>query len=697
MEKWYNFVDYHRKRANMRFHVELNKRTILAAIVVYMIAFYAWNISLPVDSRPWSVGDDTFSAVGSLAAAIWLALGYRAYEPTERRFWLLVTFGAFSYFCADAIWFVIETVLSRKVPSPGLPDVFYLLSALFYMITFILKIVPREKRFSSAPMFDIAIIMTVATSLSWEFVIKPIFLKDGGVITPSILISLAYLASDLALLFGALCLYWVLENVRSRKSMLYFIFGMVLQIAADSVYYSPFASDNRWKISILDPLYTLSLFLIAIGGYVSRNPGAKITPQASLKIYNGSLRLTLPYAMIILLLVTLLLQQDHVSFLMWGFATSIILIILRQLSSYRVKLRNASEELRSTRNYLESFVNHTSDAIHVTDLSGNVLQMNAAFERMYGWSAEEMLGKPLSNIPERLEQDFENILMTIYRNESVTDYETVRYTKSGQTIDVSITISPIRDEKDAVVAVASITRNISARKQAEEALLQSEKLSVIGQLAAGVAHEIRNPLTTLKGFVQLQQKGISLQEDNLKLMLAELERINLIVSEFLVLAKPQARNFQPVNIKAIMVEIGAFLQPQANLHNIMFLTEFQEELPPVYGEMNQLKQVFINVLKNAMEAMPSGGTVKIELHPEAPGHLVVRVIDQGCGIPQEALNRLGDPFFTNKENGTGLGIMVCKRIIADHKGTISFSSKQGLGTTVEIRLPASLRQAFAGL
>jgi PAS domain S-box-containing protein len=323
--------------------------------------------------------------------------------------------------------------------------------------------------------------------------------------------------------------------------------------------------------------------------------------------------------------------------------------------------------------------------------------MNAAFEQMYGWSAKEMLGERLSNIPERLEQDFENILMTIYRNESVTDYETVRYTKSGQTIDVSITISPIRDEKDAVVAVASITRNISARKQAEEALLQSEKLSVIGQLAAGVAHEIRNPLTTLKGFVQLQQKGISLQEDNLKLMLAELERINLIVSEFLVLAKPQARNFQPVNIKAIMVEIGAFLQPQANLHNIMFLTEFQEELPPVYGEMNQLKQVFINVLKNAMEAMPSGGTVKIELHPEAPGHLVVRVIDQGCGIPQEALNRLGDPFFTNKENGTGLGIMVCKRIIADHKGTISFSSKQGLGTTVEIRLPASLRQAFAGL
>ncbi|MDQ0896805.1 ATP-binding protein [Paenibacillus sp. V4I7] len=345
--------------------------------------------------------------------------------------------------------------------------------------------------------------------------------------------------------------------------------------------------------------------------------------------------------------------------------------------------------MRSTRNYLDSFVNHTSDAIHVEDLNGKVLQMNSAFEKMYGWSADEILGKPLSNIPDQLEQEYEKILRSIYQHESITDYETVRYTKSGHHIDVSITISPIRDDKDEVVAIASITRNITARKQSEEALLQSEKLSAIGQLAAGVAHEIRNPLTTLKGFVQLQQKGISVKEDNLKVMLSELDRINLIVSEFLFLAKPQASNFQTVDIKAILEDIGVFLQPQAILHNILFTMTFPAELPPVYGEMNQLKQVFINVLKNAMEAMPSGGTVRIELLTETPKHNIVRIIDHGCGIPQEALNRLGDPFFTSKENGTGLGLMVSKRIITNHKGTISFESKPGQGSTVDIRLPTA--------
>ncbi|MBW5446425.1 PAS domain S-box protein [Cohnella sp. CFH 77786] len=670
----------------MRLRIKRDFRTIFAAIVLYMIAFYAWNLSFPVESRLWEVGDDTFAALGSLAAAVWLTRCSRACEPSEKRFWRYVTYGASLYFIGDAIWFVQEALCDMEVPYPGSPDFFYLLSASFFVFAFILKIVPRDNRLSSTPLFDIAIIMTVAVSLSWEFIIKPIFLQTGGVRSAA-LVSLAYNASDLALLFGALCLYWVLDKVRDKKAMLYFIIGMILQIAADSVYYSPFATENEWIYAIIDPFYTFALLLIAYGGFVSRISEGK--NEARRKTYDGALRLALPYATILILLAILLLQQNQLSAVMGGFAASIMLIVFRQLGSYRVKLKDASEELRSTRKYLESFVNHTSDAIHVMDLQGNVLQMNRAFETMYGWSAEETLGKPLMNVPGWLEREYEEILTTICRKESVTDYETIRNTKNGQLIDVSITISPIRDHKDAVVAIASISRNITARKQAEEALRQSEKLSVIGQLAAGVAHEIRNPLTTLKGFVQLQMNGVTVREDSLELMLSELDRINLIVSEFLVLSKPQAGHFQAADLKSILEDIGAFLQPQAILHNVTFNMAFAPEVPPVHGEINQLKQVFINVIKNAIEAMPGGGTVTIGLLGETTGRVVVRVADHGFGIPQEALNRLGDPFFTSKENGTGLGLMVSKRIIANHRGSISFDSKPGQGTTVEIRLPAA--------
>ncbi|MBB3113381.1 PAS domain S-box-containing protein [Paenibacillus phyllosphaerae] len=670
----------------MQLPLKLDARTYSTAIALYMIAFYVWNFSFDPTSRIWSIGCNAFSTMGSLTAAVWLVVGSRNLAQPDRRFWLLVAFGSCCYFGGDATWFLIQVALVSKVPSPGLPDVLYLLSTLAYILAIGYKIVTRRFEFRLAPLFDIAIMMTVAISLSREFIVKPIFLQDGNTFTPSVLISLIYITSDLVLLFGALALYWVLDRIHGKQSLLYIIFGMALQIAADSVYYSPFANSNEWVYAVIDPLYTLSLLLISLGGYVSRIPESKNgTPQIC-NNRNEAVRMALPYTMIVMMLIILLLQQERVSIVMWGFASSILLIVLRQFNSYRFKLKVASEEVRSIRNYLDSFVNHTLDAIHVTDQHGNVLRINHAFEELYGWRAAEILGKPLNNIPDSLREEYENILRAVRRNESVPDYETVRYTKSGTLVDVSITTTPILDDKDEVVATASITRNISARKKSEEALLQSEKLSVIGQLAAGVAYEIRNPLTTLKGFIQLQQRGIIISDPNLSLMLAELDRINLIVSEFLVLAKPQATDFRMVNIQAILAEIDVLLQPQAIMQNIQISIAPPVAIPSVYGESNQLKQVFINILKNAMEAMPCGGNVCIELRADS-SCLLIRFSDQGCGIPQESITQLGDPFFTNKENGTGLGLMVSKQIIANHKGSITFDSTLGEGTTVDIRLP----------
>ncbi|MBB6691493.1 PAS domain S-box protein [Cohnella xylanilytica] len=359
------------------------------------------------------------------------------------------------------------------------------------------------------------------------------------------------------------------------------------------------------------------------------------------------------------------------------------------LQHYTSRLKESAEELRSTKQYLESFVNHTSDAIHVSDLEGRVTQVNRAFETMYGWSEEEILGKALRNVPEELEKEFGDVWDTVLAGGAVADLETVRYAKDGKPFDVSLTVSSIRDEAERIVAVATISRNITARKQTEEMLRRSEKLSVVGQLAAGVAHEIRNPLTTLRGFVQLQQQQGSIPPAYLQIMLSELDRINYIVSELLIFAKPQADRFRLAPIADIIRDIVLLLDSQARMNNVRIETRFSEELPDIRCEVNQLKQVFLNVLKNGMEAMPDGGVLFVEAY-RAPrdGGVVVRVTDQGEGIPEEHLARLGEPFFSTKESGNGLGLMVSQQIISNHKGTMRFESKLGEGTTVELRLPS---------
>jgi PAS domain S-box-containing protein len=360
------------------------------------------------------------------------------------------------------------------------------------------------------------------------------------------------------------------------------------------------------------------------------------------------------------------------------------------LQTFMSRLQLSAEELRSTKEYLESFVNHTSDAIHVTDMKGYIVQVNKAFEKMYGWSEEEALHRLLHHIPDELDNEYKDILERIRQGESVTDYETVRYMKNGESIDVSITVSPIRSEAGEIVAVAEISRNITARKQTEEVIRRSEKLSVVGQLAAGVAHEIRNPLTTLKGFVQLNKQQGALSDSYLDIMLSELDRINLIVSEFLVLAKPQLTHFEKTDIQSLLQDIIALLDLQAAQMNIRFEMKItSSDIPLIVCEANQLKQVFVNVLKNSIEAMSDGGTITIELQYLMKDNiLVVRITDQGNGISEEDMPKLGEPFFSNKPTGNGLGLMVSQRIIANHKGTMNISSKLGEGTCVEIRLMA---------
>ena len=226
----------------------------------------------------------------------------------------------------------------------------------------------------------------------------------------------------------------------------------------------------------------------------------------------------------------------------------------------------------------------------------------------------------------------------------------------------------------------------------EELLRQTEKLSVVGELAAGFAHEIRNPLTTIKGFLQLIKKETD--EKNLEymsIMLNEIDRLEMITNEFMVVAKPQVANYQKEDLQLFTEGVISFLSPQALLKNVEMAMFVKQDIPFVYCDRNQLKQVLINIYKNAMEAMSNGGKITTEMSIEGR-FVTISITDQGTGIPESLIPRLGEPFYTLKEKGTGLGLMVSRKIIESHQGSLIIKSKVNVGTTMIIKLPADQKE-----
>ncbi|MBP1935082.1 ATP-binding protein [Ammoniphilus resinae] len=225
-------------------------------------------------------------------------------------------------------------------------------------------------------------------------------------------------------------------------------------------------------------------------------------------------------------------------------------------------------------------------------------------------------------------------------------------------------------------------------EKSHEMLQYTEKLSITGQLAAGIAHEIRNPITAIKGFLQLMRSGTEDKKSYLNIMTSEIERIEQILSELLMLAKPQESKFERKDITLLLDQVVTLLSTQAILNNVEIVTaEPRAHLPFVDCDENQLKQAFINYIKNAIDAMPTGGTLVIRVEQLGTEKIKISFTDRGMGMPEEVLSQLGQPFYTTKEKGTGLGFMISKKIIENHAGEVNVTSEINSGTTVEVRLP----------
>ncbi|WHY01214.1 ATP-binding protein [Neobacillus sp. DY30] len=366
-----------------------------------------------------------------------------------------------------------------------------------------------------------------------------------------------------------------------------------------------------------------------------------------------------------------------------------ILLIESYLKLYRLnhRLTDMYKMVEASESKYRLIAENTSDLIMVMDKDHNLTYFSPSHEMVLGYQSDELEAVKICKFihPEDVEM-FKNTIDGMFNHKEMKSIEFSLQHKQGQWIEFESRCVPVDGDNGEVEHIVIISRDISERKKAEEILLQSEKLSIVGELAAGVAHEIRNPLTTIKGFIQLFKWENGADEIN-DLLLSELGRIETITSEMLTLGKPQAVQLHRMNLRELVENTLELLSPQAHMENIQFNTYVEEGEFFITGEKNQLKQVFLNVLKNAFESMHDGGIIHINLYKGEKGQCVLSVKDEGCGIPEEILPRLGEPFYTLKEKGTGLGLMICNKIIKQHHGTITYQSKAQQGTLVEIKLP----------
>ncbi|WHY87403.1 ATP-binding protein [Neobacillus novalis] len=228
---------------------------------------------------------------------------------------------------------------------------------------------------------------------------------------------------------------------------------------------------------------------------------------------------------------------------------------------------------------------------------------------------------------------------------------------------------------------------INSLTEVHEDLRQKEKLAVIGQMAAAIGHEIRNPLSSLKGFTQLQQERDPNSNEYYPIMIQEIDRINSIVDDLMYLGKPKEIKFEKDSIEEIIAYTLSITQQQAERQGVTVVTLIAGPLPPIDCDEKQLKQVFINLIKNAIESMSNGGEIRVHVKVHEQKKMLIEIQDEGCGIEDEDILNLGEPFYTTKKDGTGLGLMVTNQIIQDHHGKLKIESTLGKGTQVNVTLP----------
>jgi two-component system, NtrC family, nitrogen regulation sensor histidine kinase GlnL len=351
----------------------------------------------------------------------------------------------------------------------------------------------------------------------------------------------------------------------------------------------------------------------------------------------------------------------------------------------------------------EGLVSGLPDALVGVDAGLRIILWNPAAEELLGRSARRVTGRALKEVFPPDTSLVRHLTDTLATGESRAESSAVIEGPDGRPVHVSLVTAPLAGRSGAVTSAVAVVRDISRLRQLESEVRRGETLAAAGQMAVGLAHEIRNPLSAIRGAVQLMQRELGDEArwgEYTAVLLKEVTRVNSIIEMLLDLGRPVTLRAVPLNVHQLLERVALLLEEEATSLGITFVRRYDPSLPPILADEDRIVQVFHNLVRNAIEAMPGGGRLtlvtrlsmnplfaKVDLGQGQRSLAEIQIADEGKGIPEATRDRLFTPFFTTKNRGLGLGLALCHRIVEEHKGAIQVTSEPGRGTAVSCFLP----------
>lgn len=360
-------------------------------------------------------------------------------------------------------------------------------------------------------------------------------------------------------------------------------------------------------------------------------------------------------------------------------SASLYFIVVVQ--NYYLVNRTLSTMRTYTQNVVESMVN----GLVSVDESGIITTINQMATQTVGIDESSAKGQHISKV---LRSDDFSIQELLATDRPIFEREIICQCSDGL-IPLSVSSSQLKDETGKVIGAVIIIRDMREIKELQEKVRRAERLASLGRLAAGIAHEIRNPLSSIRGFAHYFQGKFDPETKDVKYakaMVGEIDRLNRIIEALLNFARPAEPELQPCSVEDVLNHVLQLVQTDVNAKEVKVVTDIEDDIPNVMLDRDQMIQALLNILLNAVNAVDKGGEISVSIYMEMDT-LQIGISDTGSGISPEDLPRVFDPFFTTRKDGTGLGLAIVHRIIENHNGEIGVESKPGEGTTFTVRLP----------
>ncbi|HXU91423.1 MAG TPA: ATP-binding protein [Methylomirabilota bacterium] len=371
------------------------------------------------------------------------------------------------------------------------------------------------------------------------------------------------------------------------------------------------------------------------------------------------------------------------------------------LENANAELRRGLDELADLKGYTDNILASLTNGIVTVDLDGRVVTLNPAAELMTGFFAGEVRARYCTEVFAQTPDVAELLMETLANRTPVLGMTLTLRRRGGRGLPVELSVSPLRGSEGKELGVIGVFRDLTRVHQLEERLRRSDRLAAVGELAAGLAHEIKNPLTALLTFSRRLRRAFEDAEFRQKFQTVvprELERINGIVEGLLELARPARLAFKPLRVSALLERAVELYETRIDAQRIDVQREYARDLPTIFADHDALYQAVVNLVTNALDAMPSGGVLVLRtawsdgesLHGRRAGgvrRVAIEIEDSGVGMSPAVVDRIFNPFFSTKEGGTGLGLALAHKIVDDHEGSLDVRSAPGVGTTFRLVLP----------